>query len=667
MKMNNILRYVVLPVLFILFILSPLFELKVLLSLALVMVFRNTFFSASRFQTGILLSAVCIVSYIYSPYWLAFEGPILKIAAFSVLLLASGIWAYFSSSDCTWGEISLPIFPLSILTGLIYLINFRPLSADIPWRGDEDVHIVYILNLLKHIHDGISTSTVLNSSVFLLWGLALIVLFVFIFRTHVKQSAYTIQEKITLCIVGGISFALPAFLLFQSTVSAGQRLDILSLGQVLRYPYVEKWMNIFFLFPNSTGDIRLYRIVPFLSTVLLAWYLFIQFEKKLNTSVLSLLLAFAFISIPLLYFYTSLLYLEMPVVLLLTYCVFNIKDILTPESEVCMRKPVWFALLIMSFLKETVFILLLLLLTARFVTQVRRNTISLRVILSEMKLYALVSFPSLLYLFFRKYFSSVPEYGFQPDVLRDWNTYITVGKALVVQFGPLFFAAVAGCIVIIRKRERSTFFALLFLFTGTLTFFVLNSSVFIGYARWHLFVVPIVFYFAYAFFISAGNQVRYLFLCIIVAGNILLSPIGPEGVRISNWGSPNSDTAEYSYPYDEAIRYLKSKYTVSSLLMLGQYYPYYGMQFYGEKYGFHPSIVEHPFDSVRFDADMERTYLSQYLDECRKPESETSSVDAILYHSVNNISLDMNATYCGAFTVDKRIRNSTNSLYILMK
>jgi hypothetical protein len=667
MKMNRTLQLVLYLLFSIVLIVSPLFEMKVSAFLLIVLLIGNTSGSFSRFQTGILLASVWIISYIYSPYWLVFGGSVAIVAAFSVLLLASGVWAYASASHISWGKIPLPVLPLSILTGLIYVINFRPLSVDIPWRGDEDVHILYVMNLIEHLRRVGQTPNPLQSAFVIAWVCLAVSFVVVLVRKQIRKSPHKVHENIILCVSGGIVVALPAFLLFYGNVARESRIDMLSLGQILRYPYVEKWMSAFFSFVDYAGDIRLYRLVPFLSTILLAWYLFVVIEKKLNNTIVSVLASCAFVTIPLMYFFTSLLYLEMPVVLLMTYCIFNMRDLLFLDSKTFVQKPIWFALLLMSFLKETVFIFLILILAARFILQMRKAVFDVRVIAAEVRLAILAMLPSVIYLFFRKYFSLVPPYGLHTDILLDWSNYVLVGKALVEQMGVLVFVAILGFLTVLKEKEKQIFLVLLFLFTGITVFFMMNQIEFLGYARWNLFVIPIVYYLAYRFFISVKTITVWVFLSLLIAVNVYLSPISTDGVRLPNWGSPSSDTAEYAYPYEEAIRYLQSKHTVSSMVFLGQYYPYYAVRFYETKYQFHPRILEHPFDTVRFTADAERQYLSRYLTDCIKPESETSTVDTIVYHSVNNIDLDMNETYCGTFTIDRRIRNSANSLYILSR
>lgn len=204
----------------------------------------------------------------------------------------------------------------------------------------------------------------------------------------------------------------------------------------------------------------------------------------------------------------------------------------------------------------------------------------------------------------------------------------------------------------------------------------MDGPFYLGYSRWNLFVIPIVFYLAYQFLTPAPKQTLLLCLVALIAGNYFLNPIMPDGVRINYWGCPNIDGAEYYYPYEQAIRYLKSERNIKSVMLLGQYFPHWGIQFYQAKYNFYPRILIHQFngqqpagvlwfDGRRFNAADEKNYLSEFFRNCREPGSETAAVDAIIYHSVNNIDIDTNKVYCGKYKNNIRVRNSLNSLYIL--
>jgi hypothetical protein len=155
-------------------------------------------------------------------------------------------------------------------------------------------------------------------------------------------------------------------------------------------------------------------------------------------------------------------------------------------------------------------------------------------------------------------------------------------------------------------------------------------------------------------------------LITIFGFNIFLFPFKSDGVRLPNWGMPLMDAAEYTYPYDNAMQDLSTK-KVNTLLLVGQYSTYWAARFYFEKYNFHPKIIEYPFGSTRFDKKTEQKKFDSFFKmiEQQKVDKSILSADTILYHTVNNIDLNMNILYGGKYKIDKRVRNSLHSLYVL--
>ena len=116
-------QLLLIPIIFISLVLTPLFEMKLLSSLLLVLLIGNNLSTIKRVETEVLLGILFAFSFINSPYWQVFPDPKLKIIALVLLIFVGGIWAYFSSSDVTMKKISLPIIPLVVLTSLILVVN----------------------------------------------------------------------------------------------------------------------------------------------------------------------------------------------------------------------------------------------------------------------------------------------------------------------------------------------------------------------------------------------------------------------------------------------------------------------------------------------------------------------------------------------------------------
>jgi hypothetical protein len=490
-----------------------------------------------------------------------------------------------------------------VLGFLIYFINYRPLNADIPWRGDESFHILLTMDLFSQIKNG---------------------------------SGFLIED-------------------------------------LLRYPYVQKWLSLLFASPNLYTDIKLLRIIPFVSVLFIAIYLFYKFEEKLKKPILSLLFALSMVTAPLVYFYTSLLYLEMPIVFLMIVCIFDIKSILNLPYKEMLHRPQWYCLLLISFLKETAIIFLILIALLRFIYQIKINIKSSqlgKIIFSEIILYFLLLSPMMIYLFFRNHFSILNPYASQIDNILDINYYLIIIKSLFSQLGILFVTGISGCFYLYAKKQQDILIILSMMFVGIIFFFMINSP-YIGYSRWNLFILPIIIYSSFIFITSLNKIFRIVVLVFLLASNVFLSPFLVDGTRLPNWGAPQADIAEYCYPYGRAVKFLSDNKSTKYLLLFGQYFPYNGLEFYLNKYNFHPEIIRYDLDrSTRFDADTERLLLKNFFINTlpqKESKKEILQIDTIIYHSVNNINLSTNEIYGNNFKISAKISNPFHSLYVFQK
>ncbi len=77
--------------------------------------------------------------------------------------------------------------------------------------------------------------------------------------------------------------------------------------------------------------------------------------------------------------------------------------------------------------------------------------------------------------------------------------------------------------------------------------------------------------------------------CIILVGNLFISPINLDGTKKARWGSYLIDIADQYYPYEDALTWIKENYPNRRILLTGLYYPY-RLSFYFEKLECYPQL-----------------------------------------------------------------------------
>jgi hypothetical protein len=148
-----------------------------------------------------------------------------------------------------------------------------------------------------------------------------------------------------------------------------------------------------------------------------------------------------------------------------------------------------------------------------------------------------------------------------------------------------------------RKNYRAAaLFGLLFLVLPVL--FGVDTPVrdseslnYAGYSRFNLFVLPSILAGTVVVINALSRWSRSISAaaaCLVIALNLVASPINLDGTKKPNWGSYTVDTAEHYYPYDDALLWLKGHHSTDRLLVSGLYYPYY-FGFYFAKYEWHPN------------------------------------------------------------------------------
>jgi hypothetical protein len=577
------------------------FEVRTAIVLFLIGLFMHFVKEVRRGVVFLFLLFFYGVAYICSPYSEVVLFPYSFLVLFALLI--TGIsWARLSSSCIKIEDDGIPWVWLMAVTLCLYLLNMGALRADIPWLGDEDWHITAVLGLFDRF-----------------------------------SAAF-----------GGIT--------------GSSYIDISVLA--LRYPLVQKWADLLFISPDPFKDIALYRAIPFLSVVCLAWFLLWQFYKRGFGGFFSLLSSIGLVTIPILVFFSSLAYLEPLIVLLMTICIFDLKQILCLKDRELFSRPSWICLLLISFLKETVVVFLLLVLLSRFIYQVRfvRDLKAfLQVLGAEVKITALVLLPLGLYLFFRMNFASdMRPYGVHFDNLLDLNQYWAFLSAFWGQLGVFSIFVIFG-FQRLFKKEREVFLSLLLIIAGIGAFFMSDDPAYVGYARWNLFFVPVFIFVATKWFVDIRKNYRVWFLGVLLISNWVLSPIHFDGFRVSNWGCPGLDGAEHVYPYEKVVQYLSQQKDLDEVLIIWPSYPSMGILFYLDKY--HISRDRVMAANILFglnDIDERNDFVGGF-------DRYDKSAGYVVFQPMNKIVLDKAMVYGGCYKIVQMFDNPEHVLYVLKK
>jgi len=540
----------------------------------------------------LLLASFYSLAFIATPYWAVIDVNIRSkkisfIAVFAGLILTIGlgiIWSYISGEDFRF-RISLKTLILfAVMLGTIAIINFRALNYDIPWRGDEDFHINKTIQLARIIT--------------FKWAFLYLILNALLFYKISRKSVGVLR------IAGVMMIGILPYLFFGDSLNDPTFL--------LRYPFVNYWFYtiipmIFGLTNNLYHEI-LYRIIPIISVA--AIVLIFQ-HKSISSWITKILLGISCALIPIVLYYSSIFYLELPAVVLMLIVCFRIKGLIQKDFSSIRNDPAWYALILIGFIKETAITFLFCFIAGRiFIFLVKKiqehrrqspakNMVGIseqipfmKWLSSELLIVFSTLYPIVFYLFLRSSLISIRTFTPHPLSLVDLSAYQAIGHSLIEQFGPYLFLFIGGLIILFVRKEYSIagFFILLVVFIPL--FHAVDNIIYAGYSRYNLFILaPIL----------AGSSVllNWIFerkkiiavttLVGVVLINLLISPINSDGSKVPYWGNYLVDTSEHYYPYTEALSWIKNTYPHSQILYAGAYYRY---RFYFElnKLNWFPNI-----------------------------------------------------------------------------
>lgn len=538
----------------------------------------------NRLHTASIFFLVYLFAYVFSPYWLAPHARVAEIILYAALVITGAAWALTSTGNLNLALRKSDAVNLAVLCLFALALNLRALMQPIPWKGDEEYHIAISKGLAKAIAPLLHRPPL---------ALLLVMLAVFvgiiIFLWRKKSVRLTIAAfAIILLALPFVAFAVPQLRIPNNVL--------------LRYPFFEYWfaavppLLISFISGNAAYYMEpTYRILPLASAILLAWT--VQRPLARSSRMAGALLGVGVVTVPLVYYYSSILYLELPAVVLMTYACLHGAELLTNDKEELVHHPAWYALLLTGFLKETtvpfIAVFILLRLATRFLTN-RDRRWTRQFITNEILVAFGAAVPLFIYIALRKSFGDMRAYVPHPDDLLDLSVYVTLARSYISQLGPMLLLFVAGLYILVRRRAYLFAVFLVGAFVTDAVFHILDSKNYLGYSRFNIFLLPPVLAGAAitaAALFKQRPRWTYGLLVVLVGLNLALSPVYLDGSKVPRWDAYRVDTAEHYYPYRTALRWLKARYPESPVWFTGLSY-HYSFGFYFRKLDWHPRFKQ---------------------------------------------------------------------------
>ncbi len=592
------------------------------------------------------LASVYILGFVITPYWNMHASAAGRIF-YCVLTIGIGlIWLYLSTNSLQIEFSSKDIwFFLVLFVGMIVL-NYRALNSVIPFRGDETIHIERTIELAGRIP---SVAALVIAALFL----ALLV-------AGLKKQRWLVLTGIVI-IIGTIFFFLKS-----NSFEDLEKTPVF----FLRYPFINYWL--YALLPKLASVIGspyhevLYRVVPFLSMIGTAWV--VQKRSEISSPAGNIAWGMAVATIPLIFYYSSILYIEPPAVFLMTIVCLDISSLLHKDNQEILQVPGWYALILIGFIKETTTPFLLCFIAVRWIVQLQtwskrrveeKSGKSLATLFAgEVGIVFSILAPVALYLYFRSTLTNTRSFVPQISNLFNPQIYYFTITSMWEQLGPFLVFFLGGCILLIRKREFASVLGYLSLILVILAFYAMDDyKVYIGYSRFNLFILPPVLAISARFIGWAAKQKQYIGNTLILAalaGNIVLSPVYLDGTKKPYWGNQLTDTSEHYYPYQDALIWLKKNYPEKRMLFTGLDF-HYPFQFYWNKLDWKPKRAGIPSEDVSD----EQLAIANVL-----RDAESGHYDIVVYRVLDeNLVLPQET---GEFRTQV-IKNSAHRLIIFYK
>ncbi len=529
-----------------------------------------------------LLYALFLLCFVFTPLWNTLPGVYLKFLCLLMICLIGIAWAWIGSSEMNLLSRS-NVFMLILISSIALAVNIKSLTLPIPWRGDEDYHFLFA--------KWISSQMKLHLNYFLPFILFLIFISlpkIFLFYKNSRDFTLNYFSRINAL------YLILVFSCFTFSIAYISKNIHIDLYHVIRYPILIKYLTglfvfLFHIFPfqlltSHLGNEFPFRIIPLISSSIIAYLAFQSLPKSFFP--LSILAAIFVLTIPLIRYYSSIFYLEIPAVLCIVLIAFSLQDFLQNTVEELKKSKAWYGLIFLGFIKETVLPFLFALVFCRIIYQfilfLKGKTNVKDFIQNELKFIFISCLPLFLYLFFRFRFGNTRAYSPHLNYLTDFNLLFLQLKSLWDSFGFLLVLIIPGSIIAWKKNQKEKILFFSFAILLEFLFHFLDNSDYTGYSRFNLFLFPSFFILGWELIIWISQKSpRWIgiIFCFAIGLNFSMSPINFDGTRKPFWGVYSSDIGEYDFPFREAFSLINNEYPEDKICLSGLNFPYF-LDFY---------------------------------------------------------------------------------------
>lgn len=470
---------------------------------------------------------------------------------------------------------------IGIVAALVWL-QLPFLAAPLAWRGDEDYHVRRAELFAQSLHEGLTVYPWRWIACGVLFGAV--------------AGARLTKRRIgdgAIAIIAGWAVAASATMTLEyvhaTLYGRGGRLWIAE--SVFRYPPGGLALGAFFV-SHEMGTLAAewaHRMIAFLPYVAICGVTYAS-ARALSAGRVSAVAASAIMALlPLTYYHAAIAYLDVAAVAVGCYIALLFLKHDRVDGGFVLRVASAAAALVP--IKETALpiavaatvVLALRVLISLEAAWYRRAAVALGAAL-------LIAAPGVIYFSFVWIMGGVRPHPQNWDHLAQWQTYRHAAAGAWAQFGPAGCMAILIGLVMAALSVRTTWALAFGCMTAVLSAVVFYSDhpSYIGYSRFTLYFLPLIL-------VAVASLARPLPVSGKYVGAVQTALLGAIAAAShfaaprtladrQNWGSLFTDTAEYYYPYPDAIELLSQRGPKATFCVSGGSFPYH-VRFYLRKTG----------------------------------------------------------------------------------